>query len=120
MLTLLASCPHVVVGKRFRAETLESFVQAGLRPGKPAPAEDSGVQEGDHRGVQGDHRGVQGDHLNTLNLQHKLELTELRERILEINSFHSSDSVEYKASHSSTRLSCHPWTRPSRDQRPCP
>lgn len=48
---------------------------AGLRPGKPAPAEDSVVQEGDHRGVQ-------GDHLNTLNLQHKLELAELREQSL--------------------------------------
>lgn len=74
MLTLLASRPHVVVGKSFRAETLESFVQAGLHPGKPAPEEDSGVQEGDHRGVQ-------GDHLNTLNLQHKLELTELRVKL---------------------------------------
>ena len=52
--------------------------------------------------------GVQGDHLNTLNLQHKLELAELRERILEINGFPSSDCAEYKASHSSTRLSCHP------------
>ena len=49
--------------------------------------------------------GVQGDHLNTLNLQHKLELAELRERILEINGFPSRDCVEYKASHSSTRLS---------------
>lgn len=63
---------------------------AGLRPGKPSPAEDSVVQEGDHKGVQGDHKGDhehvrtgdQGDHLNTLNLQHKLELAELRERSL--------------------------------------
>ena len=52
---------------------------AGLRPGKPAPAEDLIVQEGDHGGVQGDH---QGDHLNTLNLHHKLELAELREQSL--------------------------------------
>ncbi|WP_394372011.1 hypothetical protein [Corynebacterium tuberculostearicum] len=63
---------------------------AGLRPGKPAPAEDLIVQEGDHGGVQGDHQGDhehvrtgdQGDHLNTLNLHHKLELAELREQSL--------------------------------------
>lgn len=63
---------------------------AGLRPGRPAPAEDSVVQGGDHGGVQGDHKGDhehvrtgdQGDHLNTLNLQHKLELAELREQSL--------------------------------------
>ena len=63
-----------------------SLGAAGLRPGKPAPAEDSSVQEGDHGGVQGDHEhvrtGDQGDHLNTLNLQHKLELAELREQSL--------------------------------------
>jgi hypothetical protein len=52
-----------------------SLGAAGLRPGKPAPAEDSSVQEGDHGGVQ-------GDHLNTLNLHHKLELAELREQSL--------------------------------------
>lgn len=67
-----------------------SLGAAGLRPGKPAPAEESVIQEGDHRGVQGDHKGDhehvrtgdQGDHLNTLNLQHKLELAELREQSL--------------------------------------
>lgn len=67
-----------------------SLGAAGLRPGKPAPAEDSAVQKGDHRGVQGDHKGDhehvrtgdQGDHLNTLNLRHKLELAELREQSL--------------------------------------
>ncbi|HDG7239980.1 TPA: helix-turn-helix domain-containing protein [Staphylococcus aureus] len=63
---------------------------AGLRPGKPSPAEDSVVQKGDHGGVQGEHKGDhehvrtgdQGDHLNTLNLRHKLELAELREQSL--------------------------------------
>lgn len=63
---------------------------AGLRPGRPAPAEYSVVQGGDQGGVQGDHKGDhehvrtgdQGDHLNTLNLHHKLELAELRERSL--------------------------------------
>ena len=67
-----------------------SLGAAGLRPGRPSPADGAGIQGGDHTGVQGDHRGDhehvrpgdQGDQVDTLDLRHQLELAELRERSL--------------------------------------
>lgn len=58
------------------------LIAAGLKPGVPSPPEDkekSKPVQGVHEGV---HEGVQGVHMNTLKLQHQLELAELRERSL--------------------------------------
>lgn len=58
------------------------LIAAELKPGVPSPPEDQGKSkpaQGAHAGV---HEGVQSDRVNTLELQHQLELAELRERSL--------------------------------------